>query len=162
MLRTATSQLQREIEDVRQKAFAAGYAAAMRAILAVVSRSPAKAANRAAAPSRRGTSRAQSARPAAQPSRRFSRPPAIGASATRHRPVAGRPQRGTNALIIAEVLKAASPRAVRQAEISNALLGNGVEISFPSIRNALGQLEARNAAQQVGRSKTWRHRDGAA
>ena len=64
--------------------------------------------------------------------------------------------------MIAEVLKAASPRAVRQAEISNALLGNGVEISFPSIRNALGQLEARNAAQQVGRSKTWRHRDGAA
>jgi hypothetical protein len=34
----------------------------------------------------------------------------------------------------------------------------GVSISFTSIRNALRQLEARNAAEQVGDSRTRRHR----
>jgi len=40
------------------------------------------------------------------------------------------------------------------------LQDNRVAISFASIRNALRQLEARNAAEQVGDSKTWRHRGG--
>jgi hypothetical protein len=39
---------------------------------------------------------------------------------------------------------------------------NGLAISFTSIRNALRQLEARNAAEQVGDSKTWRYRSGTA
>ena len=33
-------------------------------------------------------------------------------------------------------------------------------MAFTSIRHALGQLEARNAAEQVGNTKTWRHRSG--
>jgi Fe2+ or Zn2+ uptake regulation protein len=51
-----------------------------------------------------------------------------------------------------------APSAIRPAEIRKALQDNGVTISFASIRHALGQLEARNAAEQVGDSKTWRHR----
>jgi len=39
---------------------------------------------------------------------------------------------------------------------------NAVAMSFASIGHALGQLEARSAAEQVGDSKTWRHRNGAA
>jgi len=55
-----------------------------------------------------------------------------------------------------------APSGVRPAEIRKALQDNGVAISFASIRNALGQLEARNAAEQVGDSKSWRHRSGTA
>ena len=51
---------------------------------------------------------------------------------------------------------------MRPAEIRKALQDNGAAISFASIRNALGQLDARNAAEQVGDSKTWRYRSGTA
>jgi hypothetical protein len=62
--------------------------------------------------------------------------------------------------MIGEILKAAAPRAVRPAEIRKALQDNGVAMAFTSIRHALGQLEKNNAAEQVGDSKTWRHRGG--
>ena len=62
--------------------------------------------------------------------------------------------------MIGEILKAAAPRAVRPAEIRKALQDNGVSLAFTSIRHALGQLEQRNAAEQVGDSRTWRHRGG--
>ena len=54
-------------------------------------------------------------------------------------------------------MQAAAPRAVRPAVIRKALQEWGVSMAFTSIRHALGQLEARNAAEQVGDSKTWRH-----
>src|ERR1700704_3637609 len=81
----------------------------------------------------------------------------------RPRPSAkGRAKPGTNALIIEEILKATAPSAVRPAEIRKALQDKGVAISFPSIHHALRQLEARNAAEQVDDSKSWRHRGAAA
>jgi DNA-binding GntR family transcriptional regulator len=40
------------------------------------------------------------------------------------------------------------------------MLDKGIEISFTSVRQALRQLEARNAAEQVGDTKTWRHSGG--
>ena len=63
-------------------------------------------------------------------------------------------------ITIEEILQAAAPRALRQAEIRQALKDKGVEVAFTSISHALGQLEARNAAEQVGSTKTWRHRSG--
>jgi hypothetical protein len=68
-------------------------------------------------------------------------------------------QRGANALIIEEILKAMAPSGVRPAEIRKALQDNGVAISFPSIHHALRQLEARNAAEQVGDSNSWRYHE---
>jgi repressor of nif and glnA expression len=62
--------------------------------------------------------------------------------------------------MIEGILQTAAPRALRQAEIRKALQEKGVELAFTSIRHALSQLEARNAAEQVGDSKTWRHRTG--
>jgi hypothetical protein len=53
--------------------------------------------------------------------------------------------------------RGASPRALRQAEIRKALQ-EGREVAFTSVRHALSQLEARNAAEQVGNSRTGRHR----
>jgi repressor of nif and glnA expression len=55
------------------------------------------------------------------------------------------------------VLKSASPRALRAGEIRRALQKKGKTMSFPSIGYSLRQLAARNAARQVGHSKTWRH-----
>jgi len=70
------------------------------------------------------------------------------------------PQRGSNAQSIGDVLQAAAPRAMRPAEIRKALLDKGIKIAFTSIRHALGQLEARNASEQVGNTRSWRHRGG--
>src|SRR5205814_9408026 len=186
MARTAMTELQQQIEAVRREAFAAGYAAAMEAIREATSRAAPGARSAVAAPSRRGRGRGrgrararQAAPAAAKPTRRrrarattraAGRAPArttratargTRATAARTRRSAGRrPERGTNARMIGEILKAAAPRAVRPAEIRKALQDNGVAMAFTSIRHALGQLEKSNAAEQVGDSKTWRHRGG--
>jgi len=69
-----------------------------------------------------------------------------------------RPQRGTNARLVAEVLQSNAPRALRPAEIRSALQRDkGVAMAFTSIRHALGQLEGSRTAEQVADSKTWRH-----
>jgi len=150
--------LEQQIEEVRREAYAAGYSAAMQAIRDAATPLAPKAGTTAAPSSRRGRGRAQPPARTAQPSRR---PPAV-IGATRTRRLAPRQQRGTNALIIEEILKAMAPSPVRPAEIRKALQDNGVSISFTAVRNALRQLEARNAAEQAGDSRTWRYRGGGA
>ena len=157
MVRTAVTQLQQQIEEVRREGFAAGYAAAMQAVREVASRSAPTDGTSTAAPSRRGRGRARAAGPTARPAR-SPRARSNGAGTKIRRSAAHRSKRGTNALIIEEILKVMAPSAIRPAEIRKALQDNGVTISFPSIRHALGQLEARNVAEQLGDSKTWRHR----
>ena len=168
MARTAITELQQQIEAVRREAFAAGYAAAMEAIRELTSRAAAPGTRSAAAtPSRRGRgrgrgrARTRQAAPAAKATparRRRTRTTrtarAATATARTRRPAARRPQRGTNARMIEEILKAAAPRAIPPAEIRKALQDNGVAMAFTSIRHALGQLEQRNAAEQVGDSRT--------
>ena len=161
MPQAATMELQQQIEQVRREAYAAGYAAAMQAIADGASRPAPKGGTTAAAPRRRGRGRVRQAAPAAKPTRPR-RTRATGGPATTRASADGRAQRGTSALIIEEILEAMAPSPVRPAEIRKALQDNGVAISFPSIHHALRQLEARNAAEQVGDSKTWRHRDDAA
>jgi hypothetical protein len=153
------TELQQQIEAVRREAYAAGYAAAMQVVSELASRPAPKGGTTAAAPRRRGRGRVRQAAPAAKPTRPR-RTRATGGPATTRASADGRAQRGTNALIIEEILKAMAPSPVRPAEIRKALQDNGVAISFPSIHHALRQLEARNAAEQVGGSKSWRHRDG--
>ena len=160
MTKAAMTELQQQIDEVRREAYAAGYVAAMQVIADGASRLAPKAGTTAAAP-RRGRGRVRQAAPAAKPTRPR-RARAIGAATTTRPSANGRAQRGTNALIIEEILKAMAPSAVRPAEIRKALQDNGVAISFPSIRHALRQLEARNAAEQVDDSKSWRHRGGTA
>lgn len=161
MAQTALTQLQQQIEAVRREAFAAGYAAAMQSIRDFASR-PAAGAEAPSAPSpprprgrrpRAAAAQATAQRPAraTKPARRPGKPG--GRSSAR------RPQRGSNARMIEEVLQSMAPRAVRPAEIRTVLQRDkGVAMAFTSIRHALGQLEVRQAAEQVGNSKTWRHR----
>src|SRR5260370_9246772 len=159
MATTAVTQLQEQIDEVRREAFAAGYAAAMQAVRKVVSRRGPEGGSTAAGPRRRG--RARQAAPAAPPTRRRRARRDTSGTARTPRSAARRPQRGTNARLIEGILQALAPRAVRPVEIRKALQDKGVTMAFASIRHALGQLEARNAAEQVGDSKTWRHRGGA-
>lgn len=148
MAKTALSELQQQIEEVRREAFAAGYAAAIRAIRQVASRSPPGP----------GTSPSRGRRTESAASMRISRRPSDARKGASRKAVAARPLRGANAQNVENILQAAAPGALRPAEIRKALQQNGVVLAFTSIRHALAQLEARRAVEQVGNTRTWRHR----
>jgi hypothetical protein len=72
------------------------------------------------------------------------------------KPTAKRPERGSNARLVEEVVRALGPQAIRQGDIRAALQRDkGVSLTFTSIRYALGQLEARKAVEQDGKGG-WR------
>jgi hypothetical protein len=151
MPRTALTQLQDQIEAIRREAYAAGYAAAMQAIRDFAARpsaAPVRTARRAKAAATvkvvtgRGRKPARSAVKTPPRSRR-------------------RPQRGTNARLIAEVLRALPSGTGRPADIRRALQSDkGVAMAFTSIRHALGQLAAHNQVQASPDGKTWRYLGG--
>jgi len=157
MAKTALTQLQDQIEAVRREAFAAGYAAAMQSIRDFAAKPAPGAAPAATRPARQPRPAAP-ARPGRPVRRR--QPRAKATSPRRTSPAAvRRPQRGTNARLVEEVLQANAPRAMRPAEIRRTLQQDkGVAMAFTSIRHALAQLEERHTAEQVADSKTWRHR----
>jgi hypothetical protein len=136
--KSAVDLLQEQIEAVRREAFAAGYEAAMALIREAASRPAPDMAGPAPAP-------APSAAPPHRRRRRAAAPPA-------------RPRRGANAELVAGFLRSIAPRAARPAEIRSGLRRErGVVLAYTSIRQALGQLEARRVVEQVADSKTWRH-----
>jgi hypothetical protein len=158
MAKTAMNQLQDQIEAIRREAYEAGYAAAMQAIRDFTGRpagaaaAPRAAAPRAAAP-RVATPPRAAAKPAAaeKPAPRRRRSP-VRATAS------GRPQRGTNARLIVEVLREMPAGTARPADIRKALQSDkGVSMAFTSIRHALGQLAARNEVTASDDGKTWRY-----
>ena len=157
MAKSALTQLQDQIEAIRSEAYAAGYAAAMQAIRdfaghppAATKASPAPRARAAAAKPETAAKLEPAAKPATRRGRRGG-----GAKATAP---ATRPQRGSNARLIAEVLKAMPSGTARPAEIRKALQDDkGVAMAFTSIRHALGQLAARNEAAASDDGKTWRY-----
>src|ERR1700726_4227756 len=103
MVKAAMTELQQQIEEVRRESYAAGYAAAMQVISDAASRPVPKTGATAAAPRSRGRGRVRRAGPAAKPTRRTRATATTGPSAN------GRAQRGTNAIIIEEILKAMAP-----------------------------------------------------
>jgi hypothetical protein len=162
MAKTALTQLQDQIEAIRREAYNAGYTAAMQAIRDFVARPTA-----ASTP---------------PPRARVTKPPAVAkvakvvkaTKATKAAPqrrrraaakapaAARRPQRGTNAKLIAEVLQGMPSGTARPAEIRSALQRDkGVAMAFTSIRHALGQLATRNEVEATADGKTWRYRGAA-
>jgi len=145
MAKSALTQLQDQVEAIRREAYAAGYAAAMQAIRDF-------AARPAGGPS--PARRRQAAKPSAATPRR-GRPTA---AAKPRRGARRRPQRGANARLIAEVLKAMPSGTARPAAIRKALQSDrGVAMAFTSIRHALGQLASRNEVEASADGKTWRY-----
>ena len=143
----ALMELKQQIEAIRREAFEAGYAAAMEAVRELASAPAPHQPDSGAAASRRGR---RGGSPAAS---RKGNCPAVSRTRSRRR----RPERGANARMIEEILRAAAPRALRPAAIRKALQEKGVALAFTSIRHALEQLEARKAARQVDNSRTWRY-----
>jgi len=93
----------------------------------------------------------------AKPAARRGRRPAANAAAARKRP-----QRGSNAQLIAEVLKGMPSGMAKPAEIRKALQQDkGVAMAFTSIRHALGQLATRNEVTASEDGKIWRYLGGA-
>ena len=168
MAEEALTQLQVQIEAIRLEAFAEGYAVAMQAVKELAARSAPQQTEMAVVPNASESSDTQIEQPepnrAAIPLRTGTpvrrspakRPTARAAATGRSRSRGGRAKRGINALRVEQILKN-TRRAVRQADIRNELEKKGVSLSFPSIRHALGQLEARRVAKQVGKSGTWRY-----
>jgi hypothetical protein len=146
MAKTALTQLQDQIEAIRREAYEAGYAAAMQAIRDFAVR---PSTGSPTAPRRRGRAKAPAAKPAARRGRRPAAKASIGGR---------RPQRGSNARLIAEVLKSMPSGTARPAEIRKALQSDkGVAMAFTSIRHALGQLAGRNEVAPSADGKTWRY-----
>jgi hypothetical protein len=144
MAKTAMSQLEDQVELIRREAFAAGYAAAMQAVREITSRpAPTEKLPTPTPPARRG-------RPPRQPQPTPRKTQARKARAN-SKPAAKRPERGSNARFVEEVLRALAPQAVRPAEIRAALQRDkGRSLAYTSIRHALGQLEGRKAVEQDG------------
>src|SRR3954452_5984108 len=152
MAKTAVNQLQEQIEAIRREAFAAGFEAAMQSVRQFAStRAPETGPQSAEPPRRRSKQRTRTA----------NSPPSPGNAAAeprRRAAPAARPQRGTNARLVEEVLQSNAPRALRPAEIRSTIQREkGVAIAFTSIRHALGQLESRQLAEQIEDSNTWRY-----
>jgi hypothetical protein len=169
----ALTQLHAQIDSIRRQAYAEGYAAAMKRIHELASQSLPQQSEKPTVPNGSGSGEngAERLEPnqAAIPLRTLNpvrRSPAkrraVGRAATdTRRPTRGRAKRGTNARMIQDILKRAAPRAVRQAEIRRALEERGLSLPYTSIGHALGQLKARRAAKQVGKSGTWRYSSAA-
>ena len=173
MAEQALTQLQAQIDAIRRDAFADGYAAAMKKVQELAARTVPQQSDKPAIPN--GAETAESETKQAQ---RLQKPqpdqaaiPLRTRTAVRRSPAKrraarstatdtrrsrrGRAKRGANAQMIQEVLKKAVPRSMRQADIRRALERRGVSLPYPSIGHALGQLKARKAAKQVGKSGTW-------
>lgn len=159
MAKTAVGQLQEQIEAIRREAFAAGFAAAMQSVREFAARQEPGSDRESSVPrgGRRTTRTANDANP----------PDGHDMNAERRtarrvrRAGASRPQRGTNARLVEEILQTNAPRALRPAEIRTAIQRDkGVELAFTSIRHALGQLASRRIAEQVADSNAWRYRSG--
>lgn len=144
MAKTAKNQLEDQVELIRREAYAAGYAAAMQAIREIAARpAPAEKRPAPATTTRRGRLPRQP-----QPAPRKAQARQTPAES---KPAAKRPERGSNARLVEEVLRALAPQAVRPGEIRAALQRDKrVSLAYTSIRYALGQLEGRKAVQQDG------------
>lgn len=160
MAKTAMIQLQDQIEAIRSEAYAAGYSAAMQAVREFSARpaggaagAPERRRGPKAAPAKTATATATAITTGKAPARR-GRPPAAAKPARARR----RPQRGTNARLITEVLQASGSDFIRPAAIRIALQRDkGMAVAFTSIRHALGQLQTQGQVEQSADGKSWRY-----
>jgi hypothetical protein len=147
--KTALGQLQDQIEAIRDEAYAAGYAAAMQAVRDFSARPTSGAV---------ATSTRSQPPPKAAPAKPSGRPDRSPARTNPAVQVRHRPQRGTNARLIIEVLKASGSDFVRPAAIRTTLQNtNGAVLPFTSIRHALSQLQSQGLAEPSGDGKSWRY-----
>ena len=145
----AVTQLQGQIESIRQEAYNDGYGAAMQAVLNFAKQPPVEPQTRTAtsrkAPARRKVATAPAAPRTASPkAENVSRAPRqMG-------------RRGENAPLIEEALKSLPNHTGRAGDIRKAIKEqHETELAFTSIRNALGQLQKDSRVTLAEDGKTW-------
>jgi hypothetical protein len=149
MAKTALTQLQEQIEVIRQEAYADGFAAAMRAIHEFAAKPLSPSAPKP------GRAIKTTSPVAAKKALRRNRQPSVPAQPA---PRARRPQRGSNALSVSDILREAGSDFVRPAVIRSKLQSQkNVSLAFASIRHALNQLQARGEVERSSDGKSWRH-----
>jgi hypothetical protein len=142
---SAVTELNDQIEAIRQEAYNEGYAAAMRAVTEFSTSGTAKATT-AKATAAKSTS-AKPATAAKGTSRKQTRVPA--------KPAVRHTRRGDNARHITEALMTLPDRTGPAAAIKKALAAKGHDIPYTSIRHSLGQLQARGEASLAEDGRTW-------
>ena len=153
MANTAMTRLEDQIKVIRQEAYKAGYAAAMQAIRKFAGGSSSAASATGTRSARKSAGMRQQRKSAATTRSHRSAAKARAPA----RPQRSQLPRGSNALMIAEVLKG-MPQSTRAADIRRALQRDkGVSISYPSIRHALNQLAQRGEVETSADHKAWRY-----
>ena len=151
MANTAMTRLEDQIKVIRREAYKAGYAAAMQAIRKFAGGSSGAASAAETRSARKSAGMRQQRKSAATTRSHRS------ATKARARPQRSQLPRGSNALMIAEVLKGMR-HSTRAADIRRALQRDkGVSISYPSIRHALNQLAQRGEVETSADHKAWRY-----
>jgi hypothetical protein len=148
MAKSAITQLQDQIEIIRQDAYNEGYAAAMQAVLNLAKQPTFGGRSRKAAqPAQVSTSKAPARAPVKAPARK--------AAPETPAPTQTRASRGNNAALIFDALKGLPDQAGRAGDIRKALSAVEVDLSFTSIGHSLRQLQARNQVTVEEDGKTW-------
>ena len=149
---SAVTQLQDQIESIRQEAYDEGYSAAMQAVLNFAKQPTAEPPKRSAttrkslakAPARKKVAAAPAAPQAPSPKAE------VGSPTSRRM---GR--RGENAPLIEAALKSLPNHTGRAGDIRKAIKEqHETELAFTSIRNALGQLQKESKVTLAGDGKT--------
>jgi hypothetical protein len=151
--KNAVTQLQDQIESIRQAAYHEGYSAAMRAVLNFAKQPIAEPQTRSAAARKSPAKVAAKKKVAAAPvAPQAASPKAAVASRTPRQ--MGR--RGENAPLIEAALKSLPNHTGRAGDIRKAIKEqHETELAFTSIRNALGQLQKDSRVTLAGDGKTW-------
>ena len=149
----AVTQLQGQIESIRQEAYNDGYSAAMQAVLNFAKQPTVEPQTRPA------TSRKSPAKASAR--RKMATAPAAPQTASPKAETVSRAprqmgRRGENAPLIEEALKSLPNHTGRAGDIRKAIKEqHETELAFTSIRNALGQLQKDSRVTLAEDGKTW-------
>jgi hypothetical protein len=145
--KSAVTELNDQIEAIRQEAYNEGYAAAMRA---VVEFSASGTAKPKASIAKATLTKTTSAKPITATTAAHGR-----RRRTQAKPAARQTRRGENARRIAEAMMTLPDHTGPAASIKKALAGKGHDIPYTSIRHGLGQLQARGEASLAADGRTW-------
>jgi hypothetical protein len=150
---SAVTQLQDQIEAIREAAYNEGYSAAMRAVLNFARQPAAKPQTRSATTGKSSAKATASRKVTVAPAAAQTSSPK-GETASQAPTRMGR--RGENAPLIEAALKSLPNHTGRAGDIRTAIKKqHKTELAFTSIRNALGQLQKDSKVTLADDGKTW-------
>jgi hypothetical protein len=144
--KSAVTELTAHIESIRQEAYNEGYAAAMRAVVEFSTSGSARKTSVAKVVAAKTTSTKPTTATPTAPRRQ---------RRVQAKPAAKQTRRTDNAAHIAEAMMTLPDHTGPAAAIKQVLASQGHDIPYSSIRNGLGQLQARGEASVADDGRTW-------